>query len=67
MDGLIPTLQTKYSRTIINMADETLPRIEFTNESTQVDNHSRTYICVQGKTLEEAYEYFQKIRRGDGN
>lgn len=45
------------------MGDETLPKIEYTNESTQVDRHSRTYICVQGNTLEEAYNYFQKIRR----
>jgi len=44
------------------MIEETLPRIEYTDEETTVGSHYRKYICVQGGTLSECYEYFLKVK-----
>lgn len=46
------------------MTDETLSRIEYTDEETTVGFHRRMFICVQGDTLSECYEYYMK-NKGD--
>lgn len=44
------------------MSEETLSRIEYTDEETTVGLHRRKYICVHGSTLSECYEYYMKIK-----